>query len=72
VEFFTRNGTSLETPAPEGLTILKWDENRWQALLDQQSGARDWLQRQGIEDISLTRLTLEDLFVALVKEDESV
>jgi len=71
VEFFTRNGTSLETPAAEGLTILKWDENRWQALLDQRSGAQEWLNKQGVQDLSLTRLTLEDLFIALVKEEEA-
>jgi ABC-2 type transport system ATP-binding protein len=71
VEFFTGQGTTLQGPAPEGLTILKWNENRWRALLDQQSGAQEWLQRQGIQDISLTRLTLEDLFVALVKEEEA-
>jgi ABC-2 type transport system ATP-binding protein len=69
-EFFTTNGTTLQTPAPEGLIILKWNENRWHALLDQQSGAQDWLQRQGAQQISLTRLTLEDLFVALFKEEE--
>lgn len=69
-EFFTHNGTMLENP-PEGLLILKWNENRWRALLDQRSGAQEWLQRQGIHDLSLTRLTLEDLFVALFKEEET-
>lgn len=71
-EFFTTNGTTLQSPTPEGLIILKWNENRWHALLDQQSGAREWLQRQGVRDLSLTRLTLEDLFVALVKEEEAM
>ena len=51
------------------LTILKQTENRWHAL-DQQSSAPDWLQTQGAQQISLTPLTLEDLFVALVKEQE--
>jgi ABC-type multidrug transport system ATPase subunit len=72
VEFFTNSDATPQSPAPEGLAILKWNENRWHALLDQQSGALEWLQNQGARDISLTRLTLEDLFVALVKEDESV
>jgi len=71
VEFFTSNGATLPSPAPEGLTILKWNENRWHALLDQQSGAQEWLKNQGIQDLSLTRLTLEDLFVALFKEEEA-
>ena len=69
-EFFTRNGTSLQSPAPDGLLILKWNENRWRALLDQRSGAEQWLQSQGVHDLSLTRVTLEDLFVALFTEEE--
>jgi ABC-2 type transport system ATP-binding protein len=68
-EFFTSNGTTFQSR--EGLIILKRNENRWHALLDQKSGAQDWLQAHGAQQISLTRLTLEDLFVALVKEDEA-
>ena len=69
MEFFTNNGTTFQNR--EGLTILRRTENRWQALLDQESGALDWLQTRGAQQISLTRLTLEDLFVALVKEEEA-
>jgi len=67
-EFFS--GTVTDFQWCEGLTILKRSENRWQALLDQKSGAQEWLQARGAEQISLTRLTLEDLFVALFKEEE--
>ena len=67
-EFFTTNGTSFQSR--EGLTILKHAENRWHALLDQESPAPDWLQTHGAQQISLTPLTLEDLFVALTKEQE--
>jgi ABC-2 type transport system ATP-binding protein len=70
-EFFTRNDTNFPNPATDGLIILKWDENRWHALLDQKSGALNWLQAHGAQQISLTRLTLEELFVALVKEEEA-
>ena len=70
-EFFSRNGGDLERPAPEGLLILKRSENRWRALLDQQSNAHEWLEKNGAQEISLTRLTLEDLFVALFKEEEA-
>ena len=69
-EFFTNNGTSLQSPTPEGLIILKWNENRWRALLDQRSSAEEWLQKQGVHDLSITRITLEDLFVALFTEEE--
>ena len=67
-EFFTTNGTTIASR--NGLTILRRNENRWRALLDQNSDAQNWLQTRGAENISLTRLTLEDLFVALVKEEE--
>ena len=70
VEFFTNNGATLQSPAPAGLTILRGEENRWHALLDQNSGAEKWLESQGAQNLTLTRLTLEDLFVALVKEKE--
>jgi ABC-2 type transport system ATP-binding protein len=68
-EFFTTNGTTFQSR--EGLTILKHTENRWHALLDQKSSAPDWLQTHGAQQISLTPLTLEDLFVALTKEQEA-
>jgi ABC-2 type transport system ATP-binding protein len=70
-EFFTSNGSVLEPPIAEGLIILRSNENRWHALLDQKSDALNWLQTQGAQQISLTRLTLEDLFVALAKEEEA-
>jgi len=70
-EYFTTNGTALQNPEPAGLTILRWNENRWHALLDQNSDAQKWLETQGAQNITLTRLTLEDLFVALVKEEEA-
>ena len=67
-EFFSSNGTTFESR--EGLTILKKTENRWHALLDQKSGAPAWLASHGAKQVSLTPMTLEDLFVALFKEEE--
>ena len=67
-EFFTENGTVI--PGRAGLVILRRDEKRWHALVDQRSGVQDWLPGQGAKEISLTRVTLEDLFVALAKEEE--
>lgn len=67
-EFFTTNGTTFQSC--EGLVILKRNENRWHALLDQRSVGRDWLETHGAEQVLLTRVTLEDLFVALAKEEE--
>lgn len=68
-EFFTPPEPVFQSC--DGLIILKWNENRWQALLDQNSGAQSWLETHGAQQVSLTRVTLEDLFVALVKEEEA-
>ena len=69
VEFFTDNGVEFQNR--DGLIILKHNENRWHALIDQKSGAHDWLQTRGARQISLTSVTLEDLFVALAKDEEA-
>ncbi|HEY5232813.1 MAG TPA: ABC transporter ATP-binding protein [Verrucomicrobiae bacterium] len=68
-EFFSDNGAQFQNR--DGLIILKHNENRWHALLDQKSDVQDWLQSKGAKEISLTRVTLEDLFVALAKEVEA-
>jgi ABC-2 type transport system ATP-binding protein len=68
-EFFSDNGTGFQSRA--GFIVLKRSENRWHALIDQQSGVQDWLQTRGAKEISLTRVTLEDLFVALAKDEET-
>jgi ABC-2 type transport system ATP-binding protein len=68
-EFFTENGTEFQNS--NGLIILKRNENRWHALIDQKSGIQGWLKSKGAKEISLTRVTLEDLFVALAKDEES-
>jgi len=64
-EFFT---PATLNPPPAGLLVLHRSGERCQALLDQTSEAAKWLQSQSARQLSLTRLTLEDLFVALVKE----
>ena len=68
-EFFSANGAKFETQ--NGLTILRRNENRWHSLLDQNSDALKFLESRRATDISLTRLTLEDLFVALAKNEEA-
>ena len=68
-EFFSENKTPFHNR--DGFIVLKRNENRWHALVDQKSSGQDWLQARGAENISLTRLTLEDLFVALAKDEEA-
>jgi ABC-2 type transport system ATP-binding protein len=68
-EFFTENGPTFSNR--DGLVILKRNEGRWRVLLDQTTGAQKWLEANGAKQISLTPTTLEDLFVALAKEEEA-
>ena len=68
-EFFSDHGAAFQNRA--GLIILKHNENRWHALLDQTTDVQNWLQTHGAKEISLTRVTLEDLFVALAKDEEA-
>ncbi len=68
VEFFAPREPLAPAPTPAGLVVLRRSGDRCHALLDQQSDALAWLRGQGAEPTTLTRLTLEDLFVALVKQ----
>jgi ABC-2 type transport system ATP-binding protein len=66
VEYF-HPAAAREIP-PAGLHVLRRSGDRCQALLDQHSQALAWLESRSADRPTLTRLTLEDLFVALVKE----
>jgi len=46
---------------------VRRDENRWRALIDQRQDLAGWLEAQGARQLKLTPVTLEDLFVALVR-----
>ncbi len=65
-DFFAPAGAAVANQ--DGFTLLRRDQNRCRALVDQQSPAPHWLQSIGATQISLTPVTLEDLFVALVQE----
>jgi ABC-2 type transport system ATP-binding protein len=69
-EFFTEEGARL--PRLDGFTVLQRDGERWRALVDTQKGIPEWLQTVGARQLSLTPMTLEDLFVAMVGEKELV
>ena len=68
-EFFLADGRVL--PPREGCLVVKQDGNRWQAVLDQKQGVVEWLQSLGAQQLTLTPMTLEDLFIALVREKEA-
>ncbi|MDR3710949.1 MAG: ABC transporter ATP-binding protein [Capsulimonadaceae bacterium] len=66
VEFFIDG----DLPGRDGLIVLKQTGDRWHAVLDQNAGVEAWLQARGAQQLTLTRMTLEDLFIALVKEED--
>jgi ABC-2 type transport system ATP-binding protein len=63
-EFFCDAGANFR--GCDGLTIVKRSDNRWRVLLDMQSAAQLWLEKQGARQLTLTAVTLEELFIALV------
>jgi ABC-2 type transport system ATP-binding protein len=69
-DFFLPNGRGL--PNGAALTVLKHEGDRWQAVLDMQAGATERLRGLEAQQLALAPLTLEDLFVALVREKEGV
>jgi ABC-2 type transport system ATP-binding protein len=68
VDFAWANGDRPKNV--EGFTIQKQSAGRCRALIDTTTDARDWLTFKGVKEISETPVTLEELFVALVKEGE--
>jgi len=68
-EFSVSNTSAFEKR--EGLTITRKVDNRIFALLDLRRTTQDWLQTNGAQQLSLTRVTLEDVFITLAKEKEA-
>jgi ABC-type multidrug transport system ATPase subunit len=51
-----------------GVRVQKQDGDRWRILLDTQTDAATMLEERGFREVSNSPVTLEELFVALVKE----
>ncbi len=67
VDFEYNNGAP--PPAVPGAYMQERSGNRWRALLDTEAGAREALQAKGAREVSDAPVTLEELFVALAKEE---
>src|SRR5712692_1881730 len=65
IDFITADG--LEFPPTAGFFVQKHERNRWQALVDTRQNSLETIAARGAQQISSTRVTLEDLFVALVR-----
>ncbi len=65
IDFITADG--LEFPPTAGFFVQKHERNRWQALVDTRQNSLETIAARGAKQISSTRVTLEDLFVALAR-----
>lgn len=54
----------------QGVYVQRKDENRWRLLADSAHNVLEVLKERGMTDITTTPVTLEELFIALVKEEE--
>ena len=66
VDCIAANGANPASIA--GVYVQKHEGNRWRVLVDVADNALDRLQAQGVTDVVTTPVTLEELFVGLVKE----
>ncbi|MBM3288519.1 MAG: ABC transporter ATP-binding protein [Candidatus Hydrogenedentes bacterium] len=53
----------------EGVWVQRRDGDRWRLLLDTKTHALDRLHARGLTDIATTPVTLEELFVAMMKRE---
>ena len=67
VDFVHANG--LEPSQQEGLYVQERTGDRWRVLVDTQGGGQTWLRSRGVTEVSDSPVTLEELFVALAKEN---
>ncbi|MBX7257406.1 MAG: ABC transporter ATP-binding protein [Candidatus Hydrogenedentes bacterium] len=68
VDFVTDNGAA---PKPvRGAYIQRRGDRRWRILVDTQEEAIERIRAQGFSDVSTAPVTLEELFVGLVKGQE--
>ncbi|MDZ4857513.1 MAG: ABC transporter ATP-binding protein [Candidatus Hydrogenedentes bacterium] len=70
VDCLTSNGARPQQF--EGVWVQRQEGERWRVLLDTQTNAVDRLHAHGMSDISTAPVTLEELFVALMKDDARV
>ena len=69
VDFEAPEGMNLRTI--EGLTLVRQDGKRCRALLDIRNGSAERLASAGGIELAAASVTLEELFVALVGEEEA-
>lgn len=67
VDFVHANG--LEPPQQGGLYVQERTGDRWRVLVDTHGDGQDWLRSRGVTEVSDSPVTLEELFVALAKEN---
>ena len=66
VDCISANGQ--QPKSANGLVVQQHEGNRWRLLVDHTQHPVETLEAQGLTDISTTPVTLEELFVGLVKD----
>ena len=66
VDFVGTNGFSAD--GMEGVFVQEVRGERWRVLVDMQGGALERMKAKGATEISASPVTLEDLFVGIMKE----
>lgn len=66
VDFVNANGLMMQ--APPGLYLLGQEKLRHRALVDTKLGVLDWIKNHGAREISVSPVTLEEVFLALAKD----
>ena len=60
----------MEIKTTEGCTVVERDGNRWRTLVDKTRGGLERLTAGGAKEIANAPVTLEELFVALMREEQ--
>lgn len=68
VQLDARLGTGGAMPVMDGIRIMDRDGQRYRLLFDRAAAHQDKLRQDGVEILSETPMTLEEIFVALVAD----
>jgi len=66
IDFIYDDGAT--PPREKGIYVQEQRDNQWRALVDVKGEGVAWLKDKGAREISLSPVTLEELFIALVRE----
>lgn len=60
--------TGMNWNPPNGIRLMTKDGDRYRLLIDMTQGGLEWIKSQGIAEVSLSPVTLEEIFLVLAKD----